>query len=159
MYFGNPETTYRNSRFISMSIMSDAPTTPNGGKWELTYCLDLRHQFPFATVRWCRCVRHDRRWFICQSFMRIFLIGRGAQKWFEFYLYHNYVLGLNWSRSGQPNLIEDQYCREKIQTFWTSPIFFPIYKSYKFYLHKAPYFRVFCVQINLDGYFFIPSFN
>ena len=99
----------------------------------------------FATVRWCRCVRHDRHWFICQSFMRIFLIVRVAQKWFEFYLYHNYVLGLNWSRSGQPNLIEDHYCREKIQTFWTSPIFFPIYKSYKFYLHKAPYFRVFCV--------------
>ena len=26
-----------------MSIMSDAPTPPNGGKWELTYWTDYYH--------------------------------------------------------------------------------------------------------------------
>ena len=39
-----------------MSIMSDALTAPNKG----TNLLDVRHQSPFATIRWCRCVRHDR---------------------------------------------------------------------------------------------------
>ena len=34
-----------------MSIVSDASTPSNGGKWE-------------QTVRWCRCVRHNRHCFI-----------------------------------------------------------------------------------------------
>ena len=39
-----------------MSIMSDASTPSNGGKWE------LMHDVPFATVRWCGWVQHDRYW-------------------------------------------------------------------------------------------------
>ena len=43
--------------------MSDASTPCNGGKQELMHYVYYLGQFLFATVRWCRCVRHDKHWF------------------------------------------------------------------------------------------------